>query len=169
MAHRVTNKNLVQGLLVLILICFEFSFQYCAWASVLSPSTSSIKAQAVSPTSIPTVVSESLTPSSTPTKTSPKSSASASPSPSSTRTVKEPKIKESLIIPSLDSEREAEELYDKALKQYGSYGASARNICAIWELRSCQCSGTIEELTLSCRGLGYDDVPSDLPLDITKL
>lgn len=159
MAHRVTNKNLVQGLLVLILICFENSFRYCVLASVLS-SPSSVKPEEVSPTSITTVVSESPASIATVTKTNPTSTS---------KVAKEPKIKEQLLIPSLDSEREAQELYDKALKQYGSYGASARNICAIWELRSCQCSGTIEELTLSCRGLGYDEVPTDLPLDIIKL
>lgn len=162
MAHRVTNKNLVQGLLVLILICFEISFRYCAVASVLS-SPSSVQRQAVLPTStsIATPNFGPLTPTSSATKTISTSTTKA--------TKTEAKIKEALIIPSLDSEREAQELYDKALKQYGAYGASARSICAIWELRSCQCSGTIEELTLTCRGLGYDDVPNDLPLDIIKL
>lgn len=78
-------------------------------------------------------------------------------------------IRESVVIPSMDSEKEAKELYDKALKQYGSYGANARNICAIWELRGCQCSGPVEELALSCRSVGFEEVPLDLPLEIIKL
>lgn len=78
-------------------------------------------------------------------------------------------ISESVIMPSMDSEKEAKDLYDKALKQYGSYGASARNICATWEARGCQCSGSVEELALSCRGIGFEEVPLDLPLEIVKL
>lgn len=78
-------------------------------------------------------------------------------------------IRETVVMPSSDSEKEAKELYDKALKQYGSYGASARNICAIWELRGCECSGTVEELALSCRDVGFEEVPLDLPQEIIKL
>lgn len=79
-------------------------------------------------------------------------------------------IRETVVIPSsIDSEKEARELYDKALQQYGSYGASARNICAIWESRGCTCSGAVEELALSCRDVGFEEIPLDLPSEIIKL
>lgn len=78
-------------------------------------------------------------------------------------------IRESVVIPSVDSEQEAKELYDQALKQFGSYGAFARNICSTWELRGCQCSGGVEELALSCRSVGFDEIPLDLPAEIVKL
>lgn len=78
-------------------------------------------------------------------------------------------IRESVVIPSVDSEQEARELYDQALKQFGSYGAFARNICSTWELRGCQCSGGVEELALACRSVGFDEIPLDLPAEIVKL
>lgn len=78
-------------------------------------------------------------------------------------------IRESVVIPSVDSEQEAKDLYDQALKQFGSYGAFARNICSIWEPRGCQCSGGVEELALSCRSVGFEEIPLDLPTEIVKL
>lgn len=80
------------------------------------------------------------------------------------------RIRESVVIStSVDAEKEAQDLYDKALKQYDSYGASARNICAEWELRGCQCTVSMAELTLSCRNVGLEEVPLDLPVEIVKL
>lgn len=79
-------------------------------------------------------------------------------------------IRESVVISTADdAEKEAQDLYDKALKQFGSYGASARNICATWELRGCQCTGSVEDLTLSCRDVGLVEVPDELPVEIVKL
>lgn len=78
-------------------------------------------------------------------------------------------IRESLVIPTSDSEREAQELYDKALKQYGSYGLSVRKVCALWEERGCKCSGTVDELTLVCRDVDFDKVPAALPSNVAKL
>ncbi|XP_037038816.1 lutropin-choriogonadotropic hormone receptor isoform X2 [Bradysia coprophila] len=79
-------------------------------------------------------------------------------------------IRESVVIPSsVNSEQEARELYDQALKQYGSYGSFARNICSTWERRGCQCSGGVEELALSCRSVGFEEIPLDLPAEIVKL
>lgn len=80
------------------------------------------------------------------------------------------RIRESVVISTaVDAEKEAQDLYDKALKQYDSYGASARNICATWELRGCQCTVSMAELTLSCRNVGLETVPLDLPVEIVKL
>lgn len=78
-------------------------------------------------------------------------------------------IRESVVIPSVNSEQEAKELYDQALKQFGTYGSFARNICSTWEQRGCQCSGGAEELALSCRSVGFAEIPLDLPSDIIKL
>lgn len=78
-------------------------------------------------------------------------------------------IRESVVIPSVNSEQEAKELYDQALKQYSSYGSFARNVCATWESRGCQCSGGVEDLALSCRSVGFEEIPLDLPTDIVKL
>lgn len=76
---------------------------------------------------------------------------------------------ESVVIPSSNSEREAQEIYDKALKQFDAYGVSTRIICATWEKRGCQCSGTVDELSLSCRGIGLNEIPTDLPKNLIKL
>lgn len=76
---------------------------------------------------------------------------------------------ESVLIPSSNSEREAQEIYDKALKQFDAYGVSTRNICVTWEKRGCQCSGTVDELSLSCRGIGMNEIPTDLPNNLIKL
>lgn len=76
---------------------------------------------------------------------------------------------ESIVIPSSNAEREAQEIYDKALKQFDAYGVSTRNICVIWEKRGCQCSGTVDELSLSCRGIGLNEIPTDLPTNLIKL
>lgn len=79
-------------------------------------------------------------------------------------------IRESVVIPSsVNSEQEAKDLYDQALKQFGSYGSSARNVCSTWERRGCQCSGGVEELALSCRSVGFAEIPLDLPAEIVKL
>lgn len=78
-------------------------------------------------------------------------------------------IQETLVIPSSDSEREAQEIYDKALEQFDSYGASTRKVCAAWEQRGCQCSGTVDELILSCRAISLNETPTDLPKNLIKL
>lgn len=78
-------------------------------------------------------------------------------------------IQETLVIPSSNSEREAQEIYDKALKQFDSYGASTRKVCATWEQHGCQCSGTVDELILSCRAIALNATPTDLPENLIKL
>lgn len=82
-------------------------------------------------------------------------------------------MSESIVILTPNSQREAEENYqkeiDKALKQYDSYGVSTRKTCAAWEKRGCQCSGTVEQLTLSCRSIGLNETPTELPKSLIKL
>lgn len=78
-------------------------------------------------------------------------------------------MRETVVIPSSNSEREAQEIYDKALKQFDSYGASTRQVCGEWEQRGCQCSGTVDELILSCRAIALNETPSDLPKNLIKL
>uniref|UniRef100_A0A8W7PDY9 Uncharacterized protein n=1 Tax=Anopheles coluzzii TaxID=1518534 RepID=A0A8W7PDY9_ANOCL len=78
-------------------------------------------------------------------------------------------LKESLLIPSMDPEKEAKAMYEKALQQYGIYGKTLKEICKAWVSRGCQCTGTKEEVTLVCRGIGLDAVPADLPTELVKL
>lgn len=94
---------------------------------------------------------------------------SASSIPPSINLSDQEQIRESVVLPSVDSEREAKELYDKALKQYGSFGPSVQKICGPWILRGCQCTGSYEEITLLCRGVGFEEIPLDIPSDVIKL
>lgn len=93
--------------------------------------------------------------------------------PTTLRTHKTTKIKhsisESIVILTPDSERQAKDAYDKALQQFDSYGISTRQTCTVWEKRGCQCSGTIEELILSCRNIGLNETPTILPKNLIKL
>lgn len=158
MANRVVNfSNRVQGLLVLVVILLHSIYSVYCVTTTLATSTE------------PPVMATPRT--TTPTTTTglpaiPTISSSSVPMPA---ILTDEIIFRDSVMPSMDSEKEARELYDKALKQYGSYGASARNICATWELRGCTCSGAVEELALSCRGIGFEEVPLDLPLEIIKL
>lgn len=78
-------------------------------------------------------------------------------------------MSESVVIVSSNSEKEAQDIYDKALKQFDSYGVSTRQTCAEWEKQGCQCSGTVEELILSCRTIGLNETPAELPKNLIKL
>uniref|UniRef100_A0A182Q5K2 Uncharacterized protein n=1 Tax=Anopheles farauti TaxID=69004 RepID=A0A182Q5K2_9DIPT len=78
-------------------------------------------------------------------------------------------LKESLLIPSMDPEKEAKAMYEKALQQYGIYGKTLKEICKAWVSRGCQCTGTKEEVSLTCRGIGLDAIPVDLPTELVKL
>ena len=69
-----------------------------------------------------------------------------------TRSPENSLIKDSLMLSSADHEREAKELYDEALKNFGITGKTLKQICAPWELKGCLCSGSSEEVTLLCRG-----------------
>lgn len=78
-------------------------------------------------------------------------------------------MSESVVIFPPNSDQQAKDIYDKALKQFDSYGISTRKTCTEWEKRGCQCSGSVEELTLSCRGVGLNEIPTELPKILIKL
>lgn len=78
-------------------------------------------------------------------------------------------MSESVVILTPNSERQAKDAYDKALEQFDSYGVSTRQTCTVWEKRGCQCSGTVDELTLSCRAIGLNETPTELPKNLIKL
>lgn len=76
-------------------------------------------------------------------------------------------IRESVVIPSLDPEREAQELYEKSLKEFGGIdGRPVRKVCGPWDDRGCQCSGGINQVTLTCRGLGFLQIPNNIPPEV---
>lgn len=76
---------------------------------------------------------------------------------------------ESVVILSSNSQQDAEEMYDKAMKHYDENVYTTRQMCSAWEKRGCQCSGTVEQLSLSCRSIGLNETPTDLPKSLVKL
>ncbi|XP_055637267.1 follicle-stimulating hormone receptor isoform X2 [Toxorhynchites rutilus septentrionalis] len=78
-------------------------------------------------------------------------------------------LKESLLMPSSDPEKEAKEMYEKALQQYGIVGRTLKEICKPWQAMGCQCVGSSEEVALTCRGIGLEMVPMKLPSELVKL
>lgn len=79
------------------------------------------------------------------------------------------KLKESLLIPSMDPEKEAKAMYEKALQQYGIVGRTLKEICKPWQAKGCQCAGSSDEVALTCRGIGLETVPVNLPAELVKL
>ncbi|XP_037910640.1 leucine-rich repeat-containing G-protein coupled receptor 5 isoform X3 [Hermetia illucens] len=79
-------------------------------------------------------------------------------------------IRETVVLPSSDSEREAQELYEKTLRDYNvREGRTLRKICEPWLRRGCQCSGDSTQVKLVCRGLGFLDIPLDIPEEVIHL
>lgn len=78
-------------------------------------------------------------------------------------------LQESVVIPSKNVEEEAKRLYNEALKQYGDLGKTLKEICDPWKAKGCMCSGTAEEVSLSCRNLQFITVPQSLPEELIKL
>lgn len=78
-------------------------------------------------------------------------------------------IRETLLMPSSDIEREAKDLYEKALLQFGPVGKTLKEICGPWTERGCSCTGTSEEVILQCKDLDLQEVPNDLPKELYKL
>lgn len=77
---------------------------------------------------------------------------------------------ESVVILSQNAQQEAQEMYDKALKHYDENVYLARQLCSAWEKRGCHsCSGSVEQLSLSCRSIGLNETPTDLPKSLIKL
>lgn len=169
------RRSLSSGLLVLLVLLILAAHHHGANASTIIASTAATPSAPLLP---PTIATAAAAPSATTAATPPSVRPMLAPpnqhrdsaALSSRDDDDDGKIRESVVISTAaDAEREAQDLYDKALKQYDSYGATARNICATWELRGCQCSLAMDELHLSCRNVGLEVVPLDLPVDIVKL
>lgn len=78
-------------------------------------------------------------------------------------------LQESLVIPTSNAESEARRLYDEALKQYGDLGKTLKEICQPWKARGCACTGTSDEVILTCRAAELTTVPENLPEELIKL
>ena len=70
-----------------------------------------------------------------------------------------------------DIQKEANELYEKHIREYAmsTEEESLTTICEPWEMLGCKCSGSVEEVTLVCRGLNLQEIPSALPQELIKL
>lgn len=156
----------VRGLLVLLTISVNAGVVHTA-TEVPSVTTTSVTLTMTTNSSSMLPTSVSSIPFEWSTKPKPKTT------PTTTLTQKYVKPKhsmsESVVILPPNSDRQAQDIYDKALKQFDSYGVSTRQLCSTWEKRGCQCSGTIEELTLSCRAIGLNETPTELPKNLIKL
>uniref|UniRef100_A0A1A9VXD7 Uncharacterized protein n=1 Tax=Glossina austeni TaxID=7395 RepID=A0A1A9VXD7_GLOAU len=99
-------------------------------------------------------------------------------------------IRENVVLPSEDPEREARILYEKSLKEFhdnnldnvestatthilvtvndSTYDTAQRTVhvvCDVWSQKHCHCTGTLGRFSLSCRNIGILAVPMDLPSD----
>ncbi|XP_031634672.1 leucine-rich repeat-containing G-protein coupled receptor 5-like isoform X2 [Contarinia nasturtii] len=149
----------VRGLLVLLTISVNVGVVHMA-----EPTTTMMTAIMTTKLSSMLPTSASTLPFEWTTKFKPKTT------PTTQKKVKpKPSMSESVVILTPDSDRQTKDIYDKALKQFDSYGVSTRQLCATWEKRGCQCSGTVEELTLSCRSIGLNETPTELPKNLIKL
>ncbi|XP_062120985.1 LOW QUALITY PROTEIN: leucine-rich repeat-containing G-protein coupled receptor 5 [Drosophila sulfurigaster albostrigata] len=119
---------------------------------------------------------------------------------SSTPTATPIGIRENVMLPSSDPEREAQILYEKSLQEYhgaqraietvtlsagdgdadvdsnvsgnGSKSSAQRNlhsVCELWLQKHCHCTGSLENLKLSCRSIGILAVPVNLPSEVLQL
>ncbi|XP_068150831.1 leucine-rich repeat-containing G-protein coupled receptor 5 [Drosophila tropicalis] len=106
-------------------------------------------------------------------------------------------IRENVMLPSADPEREAQILYEKTLMEYhGAVAASTatatdsdsgkdgkdngnqhhqqhqrtlHSVCERWQQKHCHCTGSLENLKLSCRSIGILAVPVNLPTEVIAL
>ncbi|XP_032569811.1 leucine-rich repeat-containing G-protein coupled receptor 5 [Drosophila sechellia] len=92
-------------------------------------------------------------------------------------------IRENVMLPSADPEKEAQILYEKSLQEYhGSQLSTAststdviagkrtlHSVCERWLQKHCHCTGSLEVLRLSCRGIGILAVPVNLPSEVVVL
>ncbi|KAL9874779.1 G-protein coupled receptor rickets isoform 3-T8 [Glossina fuscipes fuscipes] len=99
-------------------------------------------------------------------------------------------IRENVVLPSEDPEREARILYEKSLKEFhdnvdstatthilvtandSTYETAQRTVhmvCDVWSQKHCHCTGTLGRFSLSCRNIGILAVPMDLPSDTVIL
>lgn len=108
-----------------------------------------------------------------------------------------PGIRENVMLPSSDPEREAQILYEKSLQEYhgsqratematfavgvggdadrgnGSGKSSTQrtlhSVCELWLQKHCHCTGSLENLKLSCRSIGILAVPVNMPSEVQVL
>lgn len=80
-------------------------------------------------------------------------------------------LHESYVKPATgsDPEAQAKRMYDDALQEFGVKGRTFREVCKPWEQTGCKCSGSLEEMSLSCRGVTLNGVPYGLPDSLVKL
>ncbi|EDW57572.2 leucine-rich repeat-containing G-protein coupled receptor 5 isoform X2 [Drosophila virilis] len=122
--------------------------------------------------------------------------------PTTTPTATPVGIRENVMLPSSDPEREAQILYEKSLQEYHGKAAAAaaaaaasassnvdsngvsgsgsgsatkttarslHSVCELWLLKHCHCTGSLENLKLSCRSIGILAVPVNLPSEVLFL
>lgn len=160
----------VGGLLVVLTISVNIGVRMATEPTTPSISSSSVSMSTHWYGSSTKPQSQPLEPSKAPTSAAPSPSIQTQkPTQKNSNARTKYSMSESVVILSPNSEREAQEIYDKALKQYDSYGVTTRQICASWEKRGCQCSGSVEELVLACRGIGLNEAPTNLPKNLIKL
>lgn len=63
-------------------------------------------------------------------------------------------LHESIVMPTMDTHKEAQRLYDEALKQHLGTISTLKELCEPWQRIGCHCSGLVERLVLSCRSIG---------------
>lgn len=108
-----------------------------------------------------------------------------------------PGIRENVMLPSSDPEREAQILYEKSLQEYhgsqratemATFAAGAdvdadrgngsgksstqrtlHSVCELWLQKHCHCTGSLENLKLSCRSIGILAVPVNMPSEVLVL
>lgn len=79
-------------------------------------------------------------------------------------------IKETIVIPTIDPDKEAQRLYNEALQQFGITLKTMKEVCGEWESKyRCSCNGTPERPTLNCRGQQINRFPADFPETLIKL
>lgn len=107
-------------------------------------------------------------------------------------------IRENVMLPSSDPEKEARILYEKSLKEYHGANEAVRHeenyegaidddnesgrdienantertlhrVCEMWARLRCHCTGHLNRLSLSCRRVGLSTVPAELPNDVVAL
>ncbi|ALC39622.1 rk [Drosophila busckii] len=116
---------------------------------------------------------------------------------SSTPTATPTGLRDNVMLPSSDPEREAQILYEKSLQEYHgsqllttattddddagsdadvSSGSGSKtptrtlhSVCELWLQKHCHCSGSLESLKLSCRSIGILAVPVNLPSETLVL
>lgn len=78
-------------------------------------------------------------------------------------------LSERIMIPTHDPHKEAQQMYDEALKEHLGSLTTIKDICEPWQKLGCHCSGTVERVSLSCRSIGMNNVSIHFPEALIKL